>query len=114
MLSNESIISAKTDSLNLDENHLDTTDSNQYSIKRKCLNNNFKNQSAVKLMPPPTPLSVLKYNKTLDFNSFEPLESENIDITKQCNLFVYSKCRDLLLDDFIQSISFQFFVNGLN
>ena len=100
MSGNESIISTKTDSLS-QENQLDATDSSQYSIKRKCLNNHFKNQFAVKQMPPPTPLSTIKTNKEFDLNSFEP---ENSDIVKQCNSFVYSKCQDLLLDDFIQSI----------
>ena len=97
----------KSDSQNPDENYFDTTESNQYSIKCKGINNHLiKNQSAAKLMPPPSPLSTLKYNKTLDYSSFDLLESENIDITKQCNLFVYSKCRELLLDEFFQSNSY--------
>lgn len=79
----------------IDESQTDALDSIISSNKRKCLNsNNFK------LMPPPTPLSCMKPS----IKSFESdlVEAPN-DLNKTSNVFFYSKLRDALVDDLIQS-----------
>ena len=99
MSCNESLTRYETD-----DHLLDTTDSTQCSIKRKCLNSIFKNQPNAKLMPPPTPLSSMKTSKSFDSDLLlESDEITNDDLIKKCNSFVYSKCSDLILDDSTES-----------